>query len=156
MARHEVDTFHLMLVARGRFTYDLPPERLAWLYVPGTGLSRDRFGHMLEAATLRDAAREAAPFVLPTPLTDEGLLGTGSTDPDPAILEPLTWNRYDRLARRAFRRSHMGLGAVVAFAALRRVEVANLITVSEGIRSETPPDAIRRRLIAGDKEVRGV
>jgi vacuolar-type H+-ATPase subunit C/Vma6 len=156
IARHEVDTFHLMVVARGRFTYDLPAERLAWLHVPGGGISRDRFGRMLEAATLRDAAQEAAAFVLPALLTDKDLFGTGWTDPDPAILEPLTWNRYDRLARRAFRRSHMGLGAVVAFAALRRVEVANLITVSEGIRTETPPDVIRRRLISGAKEVRDV
>ena len=33
----------------------------------------------------------------------------------PADLEALAWNRFLRLANRAFRRSHMGLAAIVAF-----------------------------------------
>jgi vacuolar-type H+-ATPase subunit C/Vma6 len=41
----------------------------------------------------------------------------------------------------------MGLGAAIAFTALRRVELANLITISEGIRNGMEPAAIRRRLI---------
>jgi hypothetical protein len=35
----------------------------------------------------------------------------------------------------------------VAYAALRRVELANLIRLSEGIRAGLPADVIRRRLI---------
>jgi len=41
----------------------------------------------------------------------------------------------------------MGLGAVVAYAAIRRIELANLITLSEGIRTRVTPDALRQRLI---------
>lgn len=152
----EVDTFHLMLVARGRFTYDLPPDRLAWLHVAGSGISRQRFLRMLEAADVRAAAREALGTVLPAWSGDDDGWGAQWAEVDPALLESLAWNRYDRLARRAFRRSHMGLGAVVAFTVLRRIEVANLITVSEGIRTEMPPDAIERRLIRGGREAGGV
>jgi vacuolar-type H+-ATPase subunit C/Vma6 len=43
----------------------------------------------------------------------------------------------------------MGLGAVIAFTALRRVELANLITISEGIRNGMEAAAIRTRLIPG-------
>jgi len=41
----------------------------------------------------------------------------------------------------------MGLGAIVGYAGLRRVEVANLITISEGIRGGMAAEAIRGRLI---------
>jgi len=75
----------------------------------------------------------------------------------PADLEPLAWARYYRLANRAFRRSHMGLAAVVAYTAIRRVELANLITLSEGIRLSRPPDVLRRCLIpAARREPKGV
>jgi len=75
----------------------------------------------------------------------------------PTDLETLAWRRYYRLANRAFRRCHMGLGAVVAYAAIRRVELANLITLSEGIRQGQPADALRRRLIpAARREPKGV
>jgi vacuolar-type H+-ATPase subunit C/Vma6 len=41
----------------------------------------------------------------------------------------------------------MGLGAVVAYASIRRVEVANLISLSEGVRAGVAPEVVRRRLI---------
>lgn len=59
----------------------------------------------------------------------------------------MSWNPYLRQAIRAFRRSHMGIGAVVAYLSLRRMEVRNLITLSEGIRFELAPDTIRSRLL---------
>jgi vacuolar-type H+-ATPase subunit C/Vma6 len=152
IAKQEVDTFHLMLAARGRFGYDLPPEQLERFHVPGAGITLARFRQMLAADTLRDVAELAAGLSLdPLPATEDRYT-TGARDWDAALLESLAWNRYHRLARRAFRRSHMGLGAVVAFAAIRRIEVANLITLSEGIRTDMPSDAIRRRLIPRNTE----
>ena len=146
IAKQEVDTFHLMLVARGRFTYGLPPEQLAALHVDGAGISRNRYEQMLDAGSLQDAAQYTVGSVITKlPATESGSL-------DPAVLEAMAWNRYFQLACRAFRRSHMGLGAVIAFAAIRRVELANLITLSEGIRTEIDPDVIRSRLIPMDTE----
>lgn len=149
IAKQEVDTFHLMLVARGRFTYGLSAERLASLHVGGVGISHERFCRMLDAGNLREAAQLAVGPVLSRLPGDEEAL-------DAASLEALAWNRYLRLARQAFRNNHMALGAVVAFAAIRRIEVANLITLSEGIRTDMEPDVIRRRLVPSDEEVRRV
>lgn len=62
-------------------------------------------------------------------------------------LEGLAWNRFQRLANGAFRRDHMGLGAAIGYAGLRRVETANLITLSEGIRTGMTAGAIWARLV---------
>ncbi|MCL4206506.1 MAG: V-type ATPase subunit [Pirellulaceae bacterium] len=152
IAKQEVDTFHLMLVARGRFGYDLSAAQLERFHVPGAGITRDRFAQMLAADTLREVASLAAGLALDPLPTPEDRHAAGAQATDAPLLETLAWNRYLRLARRAFRHSHMGLGAVVAFAAIRRIEVANLITLSEGIRNDMPSDAIRRRLIPRDTE----
>ena len=152
IAKQEVDAFHLMLVARGRFTYGLPAKQLEKLYVDGTGISRKRFGQMLEASSLREAAQYAVgPVLTKLPAAASGP-GESPADLDPALLEAMAWNRYLQLARRAFRRSHMGLGAVVAFSAIRRIELANLITLSEGIRTNIEPDVIRHHLVPIDTE----
>jgi len=139
IARQEADTFHLALVARGRFTYDLAPGMLRPFHVKGTQLSRQAFRQMLEAETLADAASMAVGAAI------DAVPGGGGLDA--TALEVLAWNRYYRLANRTFRRSHMGLGAVVAYAAIRRIELANLITLTEGIRARVSPEPLRRRLI---------
>jgi vacuolar-type H+-ATPase subunit C/Vma6 len=152
IAKQEVDTFHLMLVARGCFHYGLRRDSLEMFHVAGGGISLERFRQMLEADTLSDAAGLVSNLMLDTWPCGEGRYASGTADCHAAMLESLAWNRYHRLARRAFRRNHMGLGAVVAFAAIRRIEVANLITLSEGIRTHMPSDAIRRRLIPRNTE----
>ncbi len=155
IANQEVDTYHLMLAVRGRFIYGLPPDRLARMHVSGSAISSDRFRQMLDADRLRDAARLVEGLVVAR-LPPEENRRADRTDLDPAVLEALAWNRYLRLARQAFRRNHMRLGAVVAFAAIRRIEMANLITLSEGIRIGMPPSAIRARLIPSAEEGRRV
>ena len=152
IAKQEADTFHLMLVARGRFTYGLQAERLAELHVSGAAISYKRFCRMLAADNLRAAAHEAVGLALDKLPETDVVRGESPEDPDPAVLEALAWNRYLRLATRAFRQSHMGLGAVIAYAAIRRIELANLITLSEGIRTEMAPDTLRSRLVPTDTE----
>jgi vacuolar-type H+-ATPase subunit C/Vma6 len=73
--------------------------------------------------------------------------GLPQGDIDAALLETLAWHRYWRLARAAMVRSALALGTVAGYAAIRRVELANLITLAEGVRTGAEPDAIRRRLI---------
>jgi V/A-type H+-transporting ATPase subunit C len=138
----EADTFHLMLVARGKFVHRLEVEALLPLHVARTGIARERFAAMLADADLRTAANRTLGRALDTlpPAPGEG----GAVDP--SGLEALAWNRFQRLANRAFRRSHTGLAAVVAFVELQRVEVANLITLSEGIRAQLPEEQVRARL----------
>lgn len=131
----EVHTFQMMLAARGRFVFGLDAEALEPFAVRTGALVP-----LLAAADLEELARATVGRAIDRMPPAEGGV-------DPADLEALAWDRYARVANWAFRRSHMGLGAVVAYTALRRVELANLIRVSEGIRLGLVPEAIRRRLI---------
>jgi len=132
----EVRTFQTMLAARGRFVFGLDAEALEPFAVRTGALAP-----LLAAGDLEALARAAVGRAIDRmPSGEAGGL-------DPADLETLAWDRYARVANWTFRRSHMGLGAVVAYAALRRVELANLIRISEGIRLGVAPEALRRRLI---------
>jgi len=136
LVRQEADIFHLMLAARGRFHYGLAPELLLPLHVAGTNIPRGRFAAMLADSDLATAAGRIVGRVI----------DSLPPEVDAEALEALAWNRFARLANRAFRRSHIGLGAVVGYVGLRRVEIANLITLSEGIRAGVASEAIRARM----------
>jgi V/A-type H+/Na+-transporting ATPase subunit C len=138
----EANLFQFMLGTRGKFLYQLPPESLLpWRL---GGLLDAWFKELLAAPDLLTAAKSSVGIVL-----DELPSGRGSTGTalEPATLEALAWKRYARLANLAFRRGNMGLGAVFGYAGLRRVEVANLITLSEGIRMRLANGELRERLI---------
>jgi len=147
IVRQEVETFHMMLAARGRFHYQLSAETLAPFRVRGAGIPSDRFLKMIRASDLGHLAALAAGHAINAASASWQGATESPRGEDVAILEALAWNRYWRVANGTFRRSHMGLGAVVAFTGIRRVELANLITLSEGIRMGLAPEVIRRRLI---------
>lgn len=129
----EVNAFQFMLAVRGRFNFHLTAPSLMPLGMSGCGVGPEWFHGLLSVPDLMSAAKSAAGVVIdelpPQPPTDEG---------QPAIeistLELLIQQRYLRLANTAFRRSHLGVGAVAGYFGLRRVEIANLITLSESIR----------------------
>jgi vacuolar-type H+-ATPase subunit C/Vma6 len=133
----EANLFQLMLVVRGKFHHGLAAEMLLPLRVSGSGVSGGWFKALLGATDLPAAAKCSLGIVLDElPAAD-----------DPGTVEALAWNRLRRLANGAFRRSHMGLGTVAGYAVLRRMEVANLITLSEGIRMNVDAGALRARLL---------
>jgi vacuolar-type H+-ATPase subunit C/Vma6 len=134
----EADAFHVMLTVRGKFQYGLKPETLIRFHICGTGIGRDRLADMLSAPDIASVAARWRGL---------GEQTGGAVITDPAILETLALNRYLRLADSMFRRSPIGFGAVVGYLGVRRVELANLITLSEGIRMAAPPEAIRLRLV---------
>ena len=120
-----------------------PPKSL---HVSGTRIPRPRFAAMLAAPDLAHAAELALGRVIDEqPGSVSGASGPAE-QPTPAVLEVLAQNRFLRLAHQVFRRSHMGSAAVVAFVALRRLEVVNLITLSEGIKARLSEDQLRARL----------
>ncbi|WP_005035441.1 V-type ATPase subunit [Holophaga foetida] len=137
LIHQEVDHFHLMLVVRGRFFHGLEAEALLPWHLDGTGITRDIFSTMLSAPDLPRAASRALHLALDA-LPSQGL--------DPALLEALAGSRFLRLAHRTFRRGSMEFSTLVGYAALRRVEVARLITLSEGIRLGVSSDALRARM----------
>lgn len=143
----EIDIFHLMLVARGRFFYNLSPEMLQPLHVGGSRITRSLFSAMLRNSDLNASVSLVSERVLDTPLFREGS-GDALTTVDASVLEGQAWRRFYRLSNLSFRKSHMGLGTVIGYIGLRRVEAANLIAISEGIRNGVGPEKIRRRLIS--------
>lgn len=80
----------------------------------------------------------------PEMLAPFAVIHTGQTSELP--VEAAAWDRLYRLANRAMRSSPTGLGMVVGYLALRRVELANLATLSEGLRLGLPDESIRTHL----------
>ena len=76
--------------------------------------------------------------------------GKGRKSSVAATTEAAAWTRFRHLANRAMRGSPTGLGTVAGYTALRRVEITNLTTLSEGIRLGMPEEAIRARMITGE------
>lgn len=141
----EVDAFHLLLVVRGRFHYGLTPELLLPLHVRGSGITSERFSTMLTAPDIPSAASLAIDRAIDDLLSGHGS-GGASAMVDASLLETFVWRRYARLSNRAFRRSHMGLAAVVGYVGIKRVEVANLITLSQGLGTGMAAETLRARL----------
>ena len=137
LALQEANFFQFMLAARGRFHFDLPADALLALRLPG--VFDDWFKNLLTAPDLPAAAKTSVGIVFDELPTEPGA--------GEVALEALAWKRFLRLANSTFRRDHMGLGAVIGYAGLRRVETANLITLSEGIRTGMTAEAIRARLV---------
>ena len=146
LARQQVEMFHLVLVVRGKFNHGLTAESLSSLLVPGSGAAAVRFKAMLAAPDVSTAAKLSLGHAFDE-LAALHTTGEVATPSDPAILEALSGRCFLRLANGAFRRSHMGLAAVVGYLEIRRVEVANLITLSEGIRTGVSTEKVRARLI---------
>jgi vacuolar-type H+-ATPase subunit C/Vma6 len=145
MICQETDIFHLMLATRGKHHYGLAPEMLLPFHVAGTRITRAVFAAMLNDPDISRSMSRIAGRVFDTAFS-EPVSNDGSMALDASVLEGLAWNRFFRLANLAFRQSHMGLGTVMGYVGLRRVEVANLITISEGIRNGMEADTIRERL----------
>ncbi|MHB8108888.1 MAG: V0D/AC39 family V-type ATPase subunit [Syntrophorhabdaceae bacterium] len=144
LVRQEADMFHVMLVLRGRFNYGLAADQLASMHVPGTAINKDNFSKMLNDPDPLTAVNRVVMRVFdPLPFDK----GSGDLSIPVATFESLAWRRYLRLANTTFRRSHMGFGVVVGYVALRRVEIANLITISEGIRMGLDTETIKARML---------
>lgn len=120
----EIDHFHTMLVLRGRVAHGMDAGTLQRFHVRGTSMSAPTFRTML---------------------TDGAV--PGAADDDPAAVETLAGRDILRLAWRAVRTSHTGFAVVAGYVAIRRIEVANLITIDEGTRMGLPEDVIRTHLI---------
>lgn len=155
LVRQEVDAFHIALAARGRFLHRFPPDALLACHVAGSAIPRGLFEILLADSDLSTVALRCVGRVIdgiPGVSPDANALPSGGSLA--AALETLAWHRFLRLANGVFRRSHMGFAAVVGYMGVRRIEVANLITLSEGIRLGLPADRIRARLVPRpDREV---
>ncbi len=141
LAGQESATFLTMLALRGTGNYKLQPDIVAAFYVEGAPFTRAAF-ERLAAASVPDAIAMASGIAF------------DKLPPDAEIhdVEAACWTRYLLLANRLFRRGHMNVAAVAGFLGIRRVEVANLITLSEGLRLGMDGRELRARLIPGETQ----
>ena len=139
LAGQETATFLTMLALRGAGNYRLSPEVIGSFYVEGAPFSRAAFSR-IASASLPDAIGIASGTAFDRLPDDAGIHD----------VEAACWSRYLRLANRLFRRGHMNVAAVAGFIGVRRIEVANLITLSEGLRLGMDGRELRARLIPGE------
>lgn len=135
-ARQEAAMFMTMLALRGGANYGIGAEVIEKFFIEGTALSHSSFTKLITAKSgeIESVIGGIAVDSLPS-------------EPEIADVEAACWNRYLRLANRLFRRGHMNVAAIAGFIGLRRIEVANLITLSEGLRLGMNDKEIRPRLI---------
>ena len=146
LVSQEIDLFEFMLVTRGKFHFGLPAEMLSPLRANAGGAGGDWFGALLAAPDILAAAKSAVGIVIDA-LPAAGRTGAGQPALEISAIESLAWQRYLRLANAAFRRSHMGVGAVAGYFGVRRMEIANLITLSESLRWGLDERETRARLL---------
>ncbi|HEX9045780.1 MAG TPA: V-type ATPase subunit [Verrucomicrobiae bacterium] len=123
----EVNLFRFLLAARGRFHFGLNTEAVPALRIAGA------VAHWLKAVQSAPDVLSAARLAVGRVIDSLPLPGEESALNVPMV-ETAGWQRYLRLANRAFRCSHNGLAAVAGYLGMRRIEIANLTAVSEGIR----------------------
>lgn len=138
----EVNMFQFLLVARGKLHFSFNSETLHPLLVTGGEWLR-----LLQSAPDTLTAAQIAVGVVIDELPASLRSGDGKTSPDLSAIEALAWKRFLRLANSTFRRSHLGEAAVAGYFGVRRIEIANLITLSEGIRLGVNTEKLRSRLV---------
>jgi vacuolar-type H+-ATPase subunit C/Vma6 len=131
---------------RGRFNFGLTAETLLPLRVSDGGDVVEWFRAVLSAPDILAAAKCVVGIVIDA-LPAAGRSGGEQAAMDISVIEAVAWQRYLRLANLTFRRSHMGDGAVVGYFGVRRMEIANLITLSESIRLGIDERETRARMI---------
>lgn len=144
----QIDTFLLMLALRGKYHLQVSPHTLLQFHVEGSRISRARLSTLISDPDARTSVTRAIGWVI-----DQSSVRFLDDVPDDSIIptaEHLAWKRFLRLSNKAFRESHMGLGAIVGYAGVRIIEIANLISISEAIRLNLPVESIRKLLITPD------
>ena len=138
LASLEASLFLLMLAVRGVQGYKLAADKLRSFYFAGSKLSAGRYEQLLRGGTPRETA-DIAEEIIGAPVSGNA--------PTPADIESVAWTHYLRLSNRLFRRGHMSARAVFGYAGIRRIELMNLISLSEGLRMGIEPRLLRARMI---------
>jgi vacuolar-type H+-ATPase subunit C/Vma6 len=134
----ERDNYNVMLVLRGVFNYSIVFNRVRLLLAPeGRHATADILREIGTAPSIEDAARQIPP----------ALLGPVDEEPDADSAETAMWRNLRHAANRVYYDSVLDFAAVVAFTYLKRIELGNLVTLSECARYGEPGATARRRLI---------
>lgn len=132
----DASSFTVMLVLRAKWNYGLPDQTVRAIFKQGCCRACNDWPDRILAAGNLQKALETASSLLKLPSVPETI----------SQMENACADRYYREANRLFRRGHMSIGAVAGFIGLRRTEVANLITLAEGLRLRMDAASIKKRM----------
>jgi len=138
LVRLEVAAYNLLCLFRVKLNYNIPYDAARLLLVRGEPHSF-RLEQLYDFPDFADMLRFVPREMLPP--------GGAESLRTIADLERAFWQRLLQVANRTFYRSTGDLGGIVAFATLKRVELANLMRVIEGVRYGLEPKAVREGLI---------
>ena len=137
----ETTLYNLMFILRGRVNHDLEPKVVARFGAPqlATGRVAPWVTQAAQAGTTREVLAAA-----PRPVRDR----LADVPAELPAIERRLWRRYYALANRAYFASLLDVGCLYAYVGIRRMELANLITLVELIRyGFSPPEAHDRFLV---------
>ncbi len=138
LIRLEVSAYNVLSVFRFKLSYGIPYAQARPYLVDGAPELR-RLRRLYEPPEFREMLA-----LIPREMARPDALLAAATIAD---IERLFWERQLHVASRQFYRSTGDMGAVVAFSVIKRVELANLIRVIEGVRYGMEPGAIRKGLL---------
>ncbi len=134
----ELDIYNTMLVLRGLFNYSVRFNKIRVLLAPfGREIGMKALEQLRNAANLDDAA-EAIPAAL---------LGRQAPPTTADQAETAMWSTLYRTANRQYYTSVLDFGTIAAFYYIKRVELSNLIKISECIRYGQKGGQMRQKLI---------
>jgi len=134
----ELDIYNAMLVLRALFDYSILFNKVRGLFAPfGAHVGLRVLEEMRHAPDL-DAAAQLIP---------PAALGTRGPAPSADAVETAMWENLYRAANRRYYSCVLDFGAIAAFYYIKRVELRNLIKISEYIRYGEHGGAIRKQLI---------
>ena len=138
LVRLEVAAYNVLCLFRVKLSYSIPYEQARELLVKHAP-HPFRLERIYDFPDFTDMLKLVPRELLPR----EGAEGIRNV----ADLERALWERLLQVANRQFYRSAADLGGIVAFATIKRVELANLIRAIEGVRYGLAPEDIRKGLI---------
>jgi len=139
LLRLEIDLYNCLLIFRARFGYGLSPEEIRpFLTTGGANLSLEALLGMLKSNTFEEMAG-----ALPAPL----LQGSDGGKPaDAGELETILFKTLYFRANHRFYSSTSDIGKLIAFFYIKRIELMNLIRLTEGFRFALPAQVLRKNL----------
>lgn len=138
LVRREAALYSTLAIFRLKLNHALPRERVR-PFLAGGALPRATVERLFDYPDFRDMLRHV-PRELLNPKDTAGIATI-------ADLERVLWEQLLQDANRRFYRSEGDMGLLVAFYTIKRVELANLIRVIEGVRYGMTAEAIRRGLM---------
>lgn len=137
LVSQEAAIFLAMLALRLVFNYGFKLEAIQPYFFDGTVITRTIFESIATRSDLEEALEICG-----------GVLALGECDfktiPE---LEGAAWDRYLKVAKRIWSSDPIGVNAIIGYIGIRRIEVSNVVTLSEGLRLGVESSRLRSYLV---------